>query len=82
MKLVPSENIPVAVSCSVKPLGTAGLVGDTDREERVAEVTVSVVLPAVLPEVAVIVVVPGPKALARPLLFTVATEVFEEAQAA
>ena len=68
--------MPVAVSCSVKPLGMAGLVGDTDMEERVAEVTVSVVLPTVLPLVAVMVVVPVPKALAKPLLFTVATEVF------
>jgi hypothetical protein len=41
--------MPVAVSCLVKPWGMAGFVGDTDREERVAEVTVSVVLPAVPP---------------------------------
>jgi hypothetical protein len=60
----------------------AGLVGDTDMEERVAEVTVSVVRPTVLPLVALMVVVPGRKALAKPLLFTVATEVFEEVQAA
>ncbi len=74
--------MPVAVSCSVKPLGMAGLVGDTDVEERIEEVTVSVVLPAVLPKVAVMVVVPDIKALAKPLLFTVATEVFEEVQVA
>ena len=41
--------MPLAVSCSVKPLGIAGFVGDTDMEERVEEVTVSVVLPAVPP---------------------------------
>jgi len=74
--------MPLAVSCSVKPLGIAGFVGDTDMEERVEEVTVSVVLPAVLPKVAVIVVVPGIKAIAKPLLFTVATEAFEEVQVA
>lgn len=74
--------MPVAVSCSVKPLGMAGLVGDIDMEERVSEVTVSVVLPRVLPLLAVMVVVPARKALAKPLLFTVATEVFEEVQEA
>ena len=40
--------MPVAVSCSVKPRAMAGLVSDTDMEERVVEVTVSVVVPAVL----------------------------------
>ncbi len=48
-KAVPPKNMPVAVSCSMKPRGIAGLIGETDMEERVAEVTVSVVLPAVLP---------------------------------
>ena len=66
----------------VKPLGMAGFAGDTDTEERAAEVTVSVVLPSLPPYVAVMVVVPGCKATAKPALFTVATEVFEEAQAA
>ncbi len=47
--LVPSPNIPVAVSCPVKPRGMSGLVGETEMEERVAEVTVSVVLPTVFP---------------------------------
>ncbi len=60
----------------------AGFVGDMDMEERVAEVTVSVVRPTALPKVAVMLVVPGVKALAKPPLFTVATEVFEDAQAA
>jgi len=74
--------MPVAVSCSVKPWGMAGLFGDTDMEERAEEVTVSVVFPAVLPKVAVMVVVPGIKAFAKPRLSTVATEAFEEVQAA
>ncbi len=80
-KLVPSKNMPVAVSCSVKSVGMARLFSDTDIEERGAEVTVSVVLPTVVPEVAVMVVVPARKAVAKPLLFTVATEIFEEVQA-
>ena len=41
--------MPVAVSYSVKPRGRAGLVVETDMEARVAEFTVSVVLPTVLP---------------------------------
>lgn len=80
--MVPSKNRPVAVSCLVKPLGMVGLVGEIDMEERVADVTVSVVRPTVLPKPAVMVVVPGAKALAKPPLFTVATEVFEEVQTA
>ena len=81
-KVVPSENMPVTASCTVKPWGMAGLFGDTDMEERAEEVTVSVVFPAVLPKVAVMVVVPGIKAFAKPRLSTVATEAFEEVQAA
>ena len=61
--LVPSENIPVAVSCNVKPRGMDGLFGVTDIENKVAGVTVSVVFPAVLPRVTVIEVVPGSKRL-------------------
>jgi hypothetical protein len=44
------------------------------------EVTVRVVLPEILPEAAVIVAVPAVTAVARPLLFTVATEVLDELQ--
>ncbi len=70
------------MSCSLNPWGIEGLCGDTDTEERIAEVTVSVVCPTVLSEAAEMVVVPGFKAFAKPLLFTVATEVFEEVQEA
>ena len=49
-------------------------------EDRVAGVTVRVVLPEILPKVAVMVVVPAARAVARPLLLTVATEVFDEVQ--
>ena len=57
-----------------------GLLGVTAMEDRVPEVTVSVVFPDLLPEVAVMVAVPGFKPVARPRPFTVATEVFEEVQ--
>lgn len=66
-----------------------GLAGVKDMEDRIAEVTVRVVLavpaldkPLRMEEVAVMVVVPGEMAVARPLPLTVATDVFEEVQVA
>ena len=49
-------------------------------EDRVAEYTVRVVLPDTFPEVAVMIAVPGAMAVARPLLFMVATDGFDELQ--
>ena len=80
LKLVPSEYAPVAVNCWVTPAGMLGLAGVTDMEDKVAEVTVRVVLPEILPEMAVMVAVPAEKAVARPLLLTVTTNVFDELQ--
>jgi hypothetical protein len=57
-----------------------GLTGVTNMEDRVAEVTVRVVLPEIVPEVTLMVAVPGAMAVARPVLSTVATVVFEEVQ--
>jgi hypothetical protein len=62
-------------------LGIVRLVGVTDMEDRVPEVTVKVVLPKILPEVAVMVAVPAERAVARPVLLTIATDVFDERQA-
>ena len=50
-------------------------------EDRVAEVTVRIVFPEILPEVAVMVAVPAEAAVARPLPLTVATDVLEDCQA-
>ena len=47
---------------------------------EVAAVTVRVVLPEILPEAAVMVEEPAATAVARPLLFTVATDVLDEVQ--
>ena len=55
------------------PAGTLGLAGVTDIEDKIAGVTVRVVLPEILPEAAVMVEVSGATAVARPLPFTVAT---------
>ena len=78
--VVPSEYVPEAVNCLVFPAGTLGLAGVTAIEDRVAGVTVMVVFPAILPEAAVMVAVPATTAVASPVLLTVVTEVFEEAQ--
>jgi len=64
----------------VFPAGTLGLAGVTDTEDRVAGVTVRVVFFAILPEAAVMVVVPAATAVASPLLLTVAIEVLDEVQ--
>ena len=47
-----SEYVPVAVNCCVVPLGIEGLAGLTAMDTSVAAVTVSVVEPVTLPEVA------------------------------
>jgi hypothetical protein len=49
-------------------------------EVRVAEVTVRVVFPEILPEAAEMVAVPDATDVATPLLLTVATGVLEELQ--
>jgi hypothetical protein len=78
----------MAENCRVIPTGILGLVGVTDMEDKDAEITVRTVLPKEGPvekllgmvEVAVMVVIPGARAVARPLLLTVATDVLDELQ--
>ena len=79
-RLVPSEYAPEAANCWVTPTGMLGLTGVTEMEDRVAEVTVRVVLPEIVPEAAVMVAVPAAKAVAKPVLLTVATDGLEEVQ--
>ena len=49
-------------------------------KDRVAVVTVRVVAPAIVPEAAVMIAVPGATGVPRPVLLTVATAVLEEVQ--
>ena len=77
---MPSEYVPEAANCLVFPAGMLGLAGVTVMEDKVAAVTVKVVLPEMLPEVAVMVAVPAEAAVARPLPLTGATDVLEECQ--
>jgi hypothetical protein len=57
----------MAVNCRVVPLTMLGLIGVTAIDTSVAEVTVSVVNPDILPDVAVIVVEPAATDVAKPL---------------
>jgi hypothetical protein len=82
-KLVPSEYAPEAANCWcwVTPTSTGmlGLTGVTEMEDRVAEVTVRVVLPETAPEVAVMVAWPSATDVAT-FRSTVAIDVLEELQ--
>jgi hypothetical protein len=80
-RLVPSEYVQVAASCWVVPAALFAVVGDTPTEDNVtAAGTVRVVLPGILPKVAVMVAEPAATAVARPLVLTVATDALDEVQ--
>ncbi len=64
--VLPSVNVPVAVNCCVIPKGRAGIAGVTAIETNVAVVTVTVADPLIVPEVAVMLVLPAATLLATP----------------
>jgi hypothetical protein len=68
------------VNCWVFPATTEGFAGATAIETSVAVVTVSVVVPEMLPEVALIVVVPAFSGDTRPPALTVPVVMLDEAQ--
>lgn len=68
-----SLNVPVAVNCLLVPTSMVEFAGVTAIDTRLAPLTVSEVVPLRPPEAAVIVVVPVPVLLAKPVEFTVAT---------
>jgi hypothetical protein len=76
----PSENVPVAVNCSVSPTGRLVLTGVTAIDLSTAAVTVRPVDPEIEPSVAEMVTGPGETAVANPVLLIVAHVVSEEAQ--
>ncbi len=78
--VVPSEYVPVAVNCRVVPLAMLGLAGVIDRDTSVADVTVSVVDPEMLPDVALIVVEPAAFDEAKPEALIVAAPVLDDIQ--
>jgi hypothetical protein len=61
-------------------LGIVRLAGVTDMEDKVAEVTVKVMLPRILPEAVEMIAVPAATAVAKPLPLTVTTDKFDERQ--
>ena len=69
------------MNCLVRPLAILGFAGVTVIELRVAAVTVSVVFPDMLFNVALITEVPAVKPVARPPAVTVATSVVSDDQA-
>lgn len=75
-----SENVPVAVNCSVVPVTMVGLAGVTAMDTSVADVTVRVAEPVTLPETAVILTVPGAAVVTSPVELTVAADVDDELQ--
>jgi hypothetical protein len=84
-KLVPSENDPVAVNCWVIPAGAPGMLGLTglsDMKMRVAGVTPMIVVAEMFPETAVMMAVPRPIPMTKPVLLTVATKSSDELQVA
>jgi hypothetical protein len=56
--VLPSVKVPVAVNCWLAPSGIVGIAGVTAIEMSVAAVTVTVVEPVVVPDVAVILALP------------------------
>jgi hypothetical protein len=72
--------VPVAVNCWFVPDVIEGFAGVTAMDTRVAAVTLRVVDPLTVPELAATVVVPTPFPVARPPLEIVATPGDEELQ--
>jgi hypothetical protein len=72
--------VPVAVNCCFVPNAIEEFPGVMAIETRAAVVTVRVVEPLIVPEVAAITAAPGPTPVASPALEIVATPGCEELQ--
>lgn len=78
--VLPSLKKPVATNCWSVPRAIEGDAGVTEIETMLAATTVSVAVSLKDPIVAVMVTVPGPAVVARPLLSMPATVLSEELQ--
>ncbi len=76
--VLPLLKEPKAVNCPATDSGMEGFAGETDIALRDTDDTVRVVEPLTESNVAVIVVFPKPKPVARPLVLMVATAVTDE----
>ena len=72
-KVLPSENVPSAVNCCVKPLATEGSCGRTSIERKTGAVAETDTDPRNGPLAATMRVVPCECVVTRPVLSTVAT---------
>jgi hypothetical protein len=78
--VVPSSSVAIAVNCSVSSEVIDALVGLTAIERKFATVTVTLVEPLIVTEVAVMLTVPYETPDTKPPFDTVATEVSSEDQ--
>ena len=80
--LLPSLYCPVAVNPCVPFTAILTVPGETEMDVSVfvPPVTVNVPVPVIVPDVAVIVTVPAATPVATPLLFIVATALFDDLQ--
>lgn len=78
--VLPSSKSPVAVNCWVVPSAIDEFAGVMEIESRWATTTVSEAVSLTAPTVAVIVAVPAPTVVARPLPSMVVTDVSDELQ--
>lgn len=78
--VLPSLKKPVAMNCWSVPMAIDGVAGVTEIETRLAGTTVRVAVSLNDPTVAVMVAVPCPAVVARPLLSMLATLLSEELQ--
>jgi hypothetical protein len=79
---LPSLYVPVAVNCWLVPLAIDALPGLTDIDTNTGDVTANVAEPVIVPEVAVIIVLPGLTLVAYPAAPIVATAGTDAAQLA
>jgi hypothetical protein len=78
--VAPSEYVPVAANCCVRPAGVLWRAGVMPMETRLAAVTVRVNDPVTPLAVAEMMVVPGDTGVTKPLESIVATAVFDDDQ--
>ncbi len=81
--VLPSSKMPVALNCTVVPMARVAVAGVNESDCKCASTTVKLEVSVKLPTVAVIVVVPGPTVVAKPVpALIVATAGEDELQTA
>jgi hypothetical protein len=78
LRVLPSENVPTALNCTVVASAIVVSPGWIAIDDRLATFTVNWVFPLIVPRVAVMVVVPVLRAVVAPLIVMEATLTLEE----